>query len=393
MGIELNVQQVHALYDIESWWNRKNNQVYEISGAAGTGKTFLVNYFIDRIGLDIHDVAFTAFAGKAAMQLARNGLPASTIHSLIYEHKKVPDLDENGKLQFSSNGKPLMKYEFIRKEKLVRDPKLIVVDEASMVNKSLAEDLLSFEVPIIALGDLNQLPPVMGNSVFLVNPNFVLTQIMRQAENDPIVWLSQKVLNRERLPLGQYGKFSSVHTKSELVDESLTHTDVVLTATNKLRKKINTLFRDKLLNIRKKDVPHLGEKIICVKNDWGRCIRDSIYLMNGICGYIDYIDMETFDGKSIMIDFRPDFLDYSFKNIPLDYKMLFDLYPEGNKFDKFTKMNQFEFGYAMTVHKSQGSQWRDVTFLSEPGAFDRETYRKLVYTAITRAQQGIHIYQ
>lgn len=393
MGIELNTQQVHALYDIENWWDKGNDQVYEISGAAGTGKTFLVNYFIEQIGLDPSEVAFTAFAGKAAMQLARNGLPAQTIHSLIYNHEKVLDLDENGKIQVSPvTGKPLMKWEFILKEKLFKEPKLIVIDEASMVNAQLANDLMSFEIPVIALGDLNQLPPVIGKPVFLQHPNFILTQIMRQAENDPIVWLSQRVLNGKKLEYGAYGT-SSVGSKSSLNDYNLLNTDIVLTGTNKLRHKINDLYRNQLLQIKKPEIPKVGEKIICVKNDWTRSIEHSIYLMNGLAGYVDYVDMESYNGKELKIDFRPDFLSKKFKNVKLDYKRLYNMYGENEKEDIFSRLNQFEFAYAITTHKSQGSQWDDVTYLDERAGWDAETYKKLQYTAITRAKKAIHIFK
>ena len=393
MGIELNTQQVHALYDIENWWTHQDNQVYEISGAAGTGKTFLVNYFIDRIGLDSSEVAFTAFAGKAAMQMARNGLPAQTIHSLIYDHVKVLDYDANGKIQVNpATGKPLMKWEFVKKDKIFKNPKLIVVDEASMVNKALADDLLSFDVPLIALGDLNQLPPVIGNPVFLKHPNYILTQIMRQAENDPIVWLSQRILNNQKLEYGTYGT-SSVCSKSALNDYHLLNTDIVLTGTNKLRHKINELYRKDLLNIRKLDLPQVGEKIICVKNDWTRSIDNSIFLMNGLAGYIDFIDIESYNGKELKIDFRPDFLQKKFKNIRLDYKKLFNMYGDNDRVDIFSKLNQFEFAYAITTHKSQGSQWDTVIYLDERSGWDPDTYKKLQYTAITRAKKAIHIFK
>lgn len=391
--MELNTQQVHALYDIENWWDRGNDQVYEISGAAGTGKTFLVNYFIDRIGLDQSEVAFTAFAGKAAMQLARNGLPAQTIHSLIYNHEKVLDKDEDGKIQINPvSGKPLMKWEFVLKERLFKEPKLIVIDEASMVNAQLANDLLSFDAPVIALGDLNQLPPVIGKPVFLKNPNFILTQIMRQAENDPIVWLSQRVLNGKKLEYGVYGT-SSVGSKAALNDYNLLNTDIVLTGTNKLRYQINDLYRTKLLQIQKPEIPKVGEKIICVKNDWTRSIENSIYLMNGLAGYIDYVDIESYNGKELKIDFRPDFLSRKFKNIRLDYKKLYNMYGENEREDIFSRLNQFEFAYAITTHKSQGSQWDDVTYLDEKAGWDRDTYRKLQYTAITRARKAVHIFK
>lgn len=100
MGIELNKDQATALMLIENWWESGDKQVFELSGVSGAGKTFLVNYFIDRIGLDLDDCAFVAFMGKAAMVMAKNGLPAQTIHSLIYDYVKEPILeeDENGKM-------------------------------------------------------------------------------------------------------------------------------------------------------------------------------------------------------------------------------------------------------------------------------------------------------
>lgn len=392
MGIELNTQQVHALYDIENWWSKSDDQVYEISGAAGTGKTFLVNYFIDRIGLDPSEVAFVAFAGKAAMQMARNGLPAQTIHSLIYDHRKILDLDENGKVQINPvTRKPLMKYEFVLKESLFKKPKLIVIDEASMVNKTIGEDILSFGVPVIALGDLNQLPPVIGNPYFLTDPDYILTQIMRQSENDPIVWLSQRVLNGKKLEYNSYGS-SSVGTKDSLDDYRLLNTDIVLTGTNKLRKYMNKFYREKLLKIRRPELPDVGEKIICVKNNWSRSINDSIYMTNGLSGFVEYRDIESFNGKSLTIDFRPDFLQKKFKNVRIDYKRLYDLYPD-DTINPLNKLDQFDFAYAITVHKSQGSQWPDVTYLDEKSGWDADTYKKLLYTAITRAQKAIHIYK
>ena len=85
MGIEFNKEQICAIYDIEHWWNSgTSDQVIEVSGAAGTGKTTLIMYFIERIGLKLDEVLFVAYMGKAANQMALNGLPAKTIHSAIY---------------------------------------------------------------------------------------------------------------------------------------------------------------------------------------------------------------------------------------------------------------------------------------------------------------------
>lgn len=391
MGIEFNTEQIYALYDIENWWNKSEDQVYELSGAAGTGKTTLIRYFIDRIGLDLSEVAFVAYMGKAAMQMARNGLPSQTIHSLIYTYEKILDLDDDGKIQLTNKGKPKTKFQFMLKNKIDKKIKLIVIDEASMVSEDIGKDILSFGIPVIALGDLNQLPPVFGNPFFLKNPNFILEKPMRQKEGDPIVWLAHRILNDEPLQYGVYDR-SSVIPKSDLNKFILNKSDIVLTCTNKLRYEINKLFREEIKDIRKLEIPNEGEKIICRKNNWSRSLNDSIYLTNGMSGIIDYIDIESFDGKGVKIDFKPDFINKKFKNIVLDYDRLFSSPITDKSFDLFSfTRDQFEFAYAITTHLSQGSQYPNVIFLNEKNGYNKDVYKKLQYTAITRASDTITI--
>ena len=356
-----------------------------------THNTTLIKYFIDRIGIDLDRVAFLAYQGKAAMQMARNGLPAQTIHSFIYKFKRVLDLDENGKIKMNEKGKPMMKNIFILRESLPRKVDLIVLDEASMINENISKDILSFGIPVIALGDLNQLPPVFGKPFFLTNPNAILTQVMRQSENNPIIWLSQRVLNNEPLQIGVYGK-SSVITKMDLNDYILKKSDIVLTGTNRLRSEINRVFREDIYNYRDLALPNVGEKIICRKNNWNRSLDDIIYLTNGMSGEVTYVEKESYNGKRIKIDFKPDFLNKKFKNLFIDYKYLFSTPGDIMRDDKFGyKVDRFEFGYAITVHLSQGSQYGNVVYLNEKTGFDKDTYRKLQYTAITRAMDQITI--
>ena len=98
MSIELNNDQIYCVYEGEKWWHSSTNQLFQITGSAGTGKTTTVKYLIERLGLTYDQVLFVAFMGKAASQLARNGLPAKTIHSTIYDYKKVFDRDEKGNI-------------------------------------------------------------------------------------------------------------------------------------------------------------------------------------------------------------------------------------------------------------------------------------------------------
>lgn len=390
MNIQLTDEQVFAIYKGEEWWNRSGEQVLEISGPAGSGKTFLVRYLIERFGLDLDEVLFVAYMGKAAMIMARNGLPAQTIHSAIYNYEKILDKVE-GKIQMLPNGRPKMKHVFVKKERLHPKIKLIVLDEGSMVNEIIAKDLLSFNIPVIVLGDLNQLPPVFGNSFFLNNPDIILTKIMRQAEQSPIIYLSQQVLNGNKLTNGVYGNCAVIN-KSDVTDYLFNEADIVLTGTNRLRYEINNLFRTHIKKGIKEQYPNVGEKIICRQNNINKHINDNIYLTNGMVGYVDYVDIESFNGKQLKIDFRPDFLNKSFKNLIIDYNFMYSP-PSSDKTIKqydFTK-NKFEFAYAITTHMSQGSQYQKVLFLPERMGMSNEDYKKFLYTGITRAQEKIII--
>jgi exodeoxyribonuclease-5 len=357
-----------------------------------THNTTLIRYFIENIGLNLDEVAFVAYMGKAAMQMARNGLPAQTIHSLIYTYDKVVDRDEKGNILFDEKGRVKSSFKFVLRKHLPKKVRLFVLDEASMVNKEIAEDLLSYGIPLIALGDLNQLPPVFGKPYFLEKPNCILTKVMRQNEDNPIVYLAQRVLNDEGLPYGVYGN-SSVIRKDELTDYALKNSNIVITFTNKLRHEINMMFRRDILGIRRLDFPSMGEKVVCRRNNWNRCLNHSIYLTNGMSGTIDYIDRETFNGKTVKIDFKPDFLNRSYKNVNLDYERLFANPGELDDRPMIETLgkDQFEFAYAITCHTSQGSQYEKVIFMDETMGNSREDQRKFEYTAITRAQQSIII--
>lgn len=391
MGIVLNDQQEECVKKAVQWFNKvSSKQTFEISGPAGSGKTTIVRTIIQELGINIQDVLFVAYVGKAALQLTRSGVNGRTIHSTFYNIEFIPVKDEEGNI-IIKNGRLVTRPQFVKKEKIPSNIKLIVIDEAPMVNETFGVDIESFNIPIICLGDLQQLPPVIGGSKYLLRPDYVLTKIMRQAEGNPIIYLSQLASRGEPIPYGKYGDKCYVIPKDKINDNMLLGADMILTPTNRSRIKYNNYIREELRHINS-ELPVPGEKLICRKNNRNRIIGDNVYLVNGMLGYVTDVDKSSYNGKTVDISFTPDFNEsLQFHNVRIDYKTLKDSIQTNNeKYSKgFSMYDMFEFGDVITVHLSQGSQAENVLFISEPFGFDRILQNKLEYTGITRAREGL----
>src|SRR5699024_5220397 len=122
---------------------------FSLSGPAGSGKTTILRYLVEYIGLGIDRVACAAYVGKAVTVLNKHDMNARTIHSLIYVPTVVADTDENGRPLLDRDGDPITKIKFFKRDELDYPYALIIIDEASMVNDSLRDEILSFGVPVI----------------------------------------------------------------------------------------------------------------------------------------------------------------------------------------------------------------------------------------------------
>ena len=388
MGIILEGQQNHAANEVILWRNKRNKQVFEVSGPAGSGKTFIVYFIINKLRIPFENVIFMAYVGKATMALMRQGIKAQTIHSVIYDLIDIPRLDENNNF-IRKNGRILTSPAFVKKDKLPDNIELLVVDEGSMVDGKIGSDILSFGIPVLVLGDLNQLPPIFGKPYFLNNPDVILTKIRRQKENDPIIHLSQQAINHKLLKVGRYGDKCFVINKEDITDNMLVDNDIVICGKNRTRDNINKYVRESINKINK-PFPIIGDKIICRQNNWSLSVLDNISLVNGLVGYVKDIHLDTYSKKSVCIDFRPEFLtDEFFRRIPIDHNYLFKNYEE-RKQSKRSYVNKFEFAHAITAHLSQGSQYNNILVYDERMG-NSEYYFKWLYTSITRAISGLII--
>jgi exodeoxyribonuclease V len=386
-NFELNRSQKMALEMGCEWWNDKHEQVFQISGLAGTGKSTIPRYLIDKMGLTNDNVAFVTYTGKAALALSRKGCPTKTIHSTIYSleflEEDTGDSIEENKIKKKRRYTP----HFVRKPSLAPETKLIVIDEASMVDEKIGKDLEAYGIPILAVGDLSQLGPIYGKPYFLSRPNITLTEIMRQLENDPIIKLSHMALRGERIQRGRYGPNCKVVWKDEITDVEMVEYDIIICGLNKTRMLLNNYIRENIYG-RNPTTPYINDKVICRRNNWGMSL-DELYLINGMIGYIHNIRLESFDrtNRTVEIDFRPEFTENYFMDVKIDLEYLFNINKDtaGNA---FSTTCYFEWGNAITCHSSQGSQYKNVIVISEPfGSIEQR--RSLLYTAITRAESGL----
>lgn len=389
--IELTDEQKELKKRIIHWYKHfgSGKPYFYYSGAAGTGKTTVMKSIIDELDLNRDEYIACAYVGKAVLVLMQHGLPATTIHSFIY----MPYTNVSYEIEVDEWGNPhrvkKVSSSFILRKYISNKIKLIFLDECGMVNDRMREDLQSFGVPIIMAGDQNQLPPVFGTSSILDEPDYVLHQIMRQAEGNPIVYLSQCILADIPINFQNYGTSRVIH--SIPIDHHVVEDyDMIICAKNKTREELNDCIRYDVLGYEDR-VPQLGDKMICRRNNWGEC-QDGIYLTNGLVGTITDINYASLYRNRIYANFKPDFMKNSFKKLMLDYS-----YIKANWKDRKgdhgwssnkNKMEYFEYAYAITVHLSQGSEYPRILFMDEEFG-DSETLRRLRYTAVTRAKESI----
>lgn len=387
MSYTLSVDQAQALRAVGQWYKTKSSPYLTLGGYAGTGKTTMIAYLRQALRDfdDTASVAFCAYTGKATRVLdeklrerkvLRKGDSVSTIHSLIYT------TEDNQK-----TGTP----KWVRKDKLDRD--LIIVDEASMVDKAIWDDLLSFRIPILAVGDHGQLPPVGSAFNLMAEPNIRLERIFRQSEGSPIIELATMARETGVIPVGDYGpgvrKLDKNQTETGTIVQELLENWrpdlLVLCGYNATRIQLNKTIRE--MRDVSSPMPQPGDQVVCLRNSRTK------HIFNGMLGRIinvrsltDVDDVRWYDAEIALEG--EDFTYFGYilaeqfgnRDTVRDVPMA----PDGERGDIW------DFGYALTVHKAQGSQAEKVLVFEERFArASDEDWRRWLYTAVTRAEREL----
>lgn len=357
-------QQEGALKAVRAWLRDQNGaQTFYLAGFAGTGKTTLAKALVEDVK---KTVLFGAFTGKASLVLRRKGCEgASTIHSMIYK-----PLDQVG-------GEPRF---ILNPDSDVRRAGLVVIDECSMVGKDLGTDLLSFGTRVLVLGDPAQLPPVKDAGFFTARtPDFMLTEVHRQARDNPIIRLSMDVREGRGLEYGDHGA-AKIIAAGDVSRAEVLGADQILVGLNRTRFSYNQRVRS--LRGFEGPMPKKGERVVCLKNNRAKqLLNGSLWDVESVLDdnpELHRMLLNSADGTNsapVAVGVRPEFFEDRVASLTYDQRK---------------KSDEFDFGYALTVHKSQGSQWENVYLFDESGAF-REDAAKWLYTGITRAAERITV--
>jgi exodeoxyribonuclease-5 len=354
--VTLSPDQAAALTQLEDFLRAPRRTLrqpyFVLHGLAGTGKTTLMAH----LTRSYRGITLAAFTGKAASVLrTKTGLPASTLHSVVYDFRGMAEDEETGEEQpvFVSKGAELPDH-------------VVLIDESSMVGHTLAEEVLATGARVVACGDPGQLPPVR-DAQFFTEANATLVNIHRQALGSPII--------RQAHAVRTAGDYAEDGPEFRVVprgtpEEILGH-DVILCWRNRTRRDLNARKRELLGHPR--DQLLSGEPVMCLRNNH----RLGIY--NGAT----YDLAAPWDPatKRLALAVAPS------RVLWVENATVEDHDPDYEERRREDTSAPFALAYAATVHKSQGSEWPSVLLFDE-ATRDRVPW---LYTGITRAAERVTV--
>ncbi|MBX0289700.1 ATP-dependent RecD-like DNA helicase [Hymenobacter sp. HSC-4F20] len=346
--MDLSLDQEKAYQAIRNWY-RSSDKFFVLAGYAGTGKTTLAKLIAERLGAD--DVVFCAYTGKAANVLREKGCQNSgTIHSFLYQFIRM------------ENDKPVF-----RLDPKFGAAKLVIVDEYSMLSDKIIEHINNSANRVLYLGDPFQLPPV-NNQQTLLKPDLFMESIQRQALESPILRYATKVRQGDLVDYCDEGDFKYVRRNTLTLDEYM-NADQFICGRNDTRKDFNN--RARRYRGFTSALPQRGDKVIITRNN------PAAGVFNGM------IDIAAADANP--------FHEGSKYQLALSEVGTLNFLADPARFDfsVHKDLNTLDYAYAITCHKSQGSEFDHVIVYNEPIGKDNLEKRRWAYTAATRAKKTL----
>lgn len=353
------------------------NNFFIITGGPGTGKTTIIKAIVmilkDILDLNHEDIALLAPTGRASKRMAESvGAPAYTIHKFLKWNKETESflIDEYNKSQ----------------------EKVVIVDESSMIDIFLFSSLLKglkLNVKLILVGDANQLPSIgpgdLLNDLLHISTikNKYLNTIYRVKEGSYITYLANDIKNRkhfDKFPTN-YSDFKFIESNDDDIKKYLS--EIVNKAVEKgihsenfqvlapMYKGLNGI--DSLNSMMADIFNPNSEKFV---------IGDKYYRVNDkVIQLVNDVDNNVYNGD----------IGYIRDIYYLDKKMVVEIDYSGNIVEyKSGEFDKFNLAYAVSIHKSQGSEYANVVIILAR-SFNRMFYNKLIYTAVTRAKSSLII--
>ncbi len=370
---EFTKDQKEVVDAMVEWYNNGKKLYFLFGGCAGTGKTTIASKLQSHLsGRPV--VKYCAPTAKASKVLINKGIPAVTVHSLLY--KTVTGVDEKTRQLF---------YEFTLKDSSEIECDLIVVDESSMIPKDIWTDMLSFGIPIIAYGDHCQLPPIDDSFNLMAEDGLdaKLETICRQAKDNEIIKLATLIRNGINIPFCKNRDIEKISVRDFDI-KRITEYDQILSGTNATRVWLNEKYRHITGKV---GHPCRGDRMTFLKNNKDKTIINGQQIAIASCSKvqnnfnIEYLDVDDPDAgvQSCLIS-------HKLINNPTSMSKI--------KFEKGEYRPDLmfcDYSYCMSVHKFQGSEANRVLLYDSDnfGGWDAEFRRRWLYTAISRAKEKI----
>jgi exodeoxyribonuclease-5 len=381
-----------------------------LGGFAGTGKTTVLTELRRHINPKKR-VAFASFTGKSASVLRDKIMMSGskfksdyvgTIHGLMYRPIIIKKFSE-------SKNEYIETVTFKKLDEIEED--ILLIDEASMIGSKIFDDMIDFNVQIVACGDSFQLPPVADTNTepVLLNPDYQLEEVHRTAQGSPLIKLAHAIRTKQYLPIAPY-KDEYIHIQSYfsggrefLEDIEYGSETVTLCFTNAVRQSINFGYRNKK-EFKDGIILYPYEQIVCLTNN------PTLGMMNG----------ERFTVEFLSPPYDQDTVSVTVERQDGNYQEAF-VHNTGKKFGKKNIVSKYnskhknggpinvkkdnvdpmvidaDYGYAMTVHKSQGSEFNNVCLVDSrifkgiSTSKGNNDYLRWLYTGVTRSSDKLTI--